>query len=778
MSDLSDIQAAGSIKIIGSDSSGLETNPVNADSSGNLQVIDASDGSVVPGTVASKSSLAGGQYNSTPPTLTNGQQSAIQLDSSGRLIAAPSTDITDTGSINALNGTVVINTADGHSAVIASISGTWLAALVVEGDVGDGIWYGLVSLNEQLISQKDITQNSTINISCSGYKQLRIRANKYTSGTVNISWRVSDAVPATVSTSVKTEQMSSFVPDPCSVIDGSGTLSVDSSGNLIARATCLTDEGSFRDDFTGSSLTSTLIGTAQFVNGSTLVAGIGTLFSSECLLRSYIKLTTDSETFYSRIINIDSDSKLYLESPYLGSTGSGTVTLSKWITNQGAGTSIVVGSSNLTLNSGTNTTSRVSVERSGDYLPCIYQSNCSISQRIANQSIQIGLANDIDNPVFKASFVFEGTASNTVRTVTWSSATATDKTETTINFPTGANSSQNNRYEIDCNVDRVDFLINGKIVASHRDHIPGPYDVLNYGVSILNSGAVTTTAIVTNFISFNNQDRVQTANSFTGDPAPSLLYGTSTTGLPIPLNLDSSGNLIVTQISGFGADFSFGDITTSALTRILVRRTAYTEQSTNAQRQILSSSAADTAAGTGARTVKITYLDQTGAGPFTETLTLNGTTAVNTVNTNICYIEQMEILTAGSGGVNAGTITLRTLAAATIGTIAVGDNQTFWCHHYVPVAKTCNITGISSGHNGTTVGSGALFTLNAKYFTLVNSVETQISDFVRLYGQTSTFARTYSSPIKVVGPARIQMYVTPETSSSTIYRSAFDFFEQ
>lgn len=247
-----------------------------------------------------------------------------------------------------------------------------------------------------------------------------------------------------------------------------------------------------------------------------------------------------------------------------------------------------------------------------------------------------------------------------------------------------------------------------------------------------------------------------------------------------PINIDVDGNFIITALSGFGADFTFGDITTAALTQVVVRRTAYTEQSANAQRSIASASANDTAAGTGARTVRIKYYDVTGIGPLWETVTLNGTTYVNTVATNICYIEQMEVLTVGSGLVNAGILTLKAATAgggATIGTINAGDNQTFWAHHYVALGKTCNITGISCGHNGTTVGSGALFVMRARNLNLATAAENQVSDFVRLYGQSSTFSRVYQSPIKVVGPARLLMYCTPETASSTIYRSSIDFFE-
>ena len=282
-----------------------------------------------------------------------------------------------------------------------------------------------------------------------------------------------------------------------------------------------------------------------------------------------------------------------------------------------------------------------------------------------------------------------------------------------------------------------------------------------------------------------NNLKVTTPNIGTNDgtstTSSSLVAGRYPAGnLMIPVQVDDQGRLVTSAITGFGADFTFGDINTSALTRVLVRRTAYTEQTTNAQRSIASANANDTAAGTGARTVQITYLTATGTGPFTETVTLNGTSYVNTVATNICYIEEMRVLTAGSSGSNTGILTLKAATAgggATIGTINATNNQTFWCHHYVPIGKICNITGISCGHNGTTVGSGALFTINAKYFTVTNGVETQVSDFVRLYGQTSTFSRSYASPIKVAGPARLQTYVTPESASSIIYRAAFDFFE-
>jgi hypothetical protein len=90
MADLSELDRSGSTKIAGSDSTGLEDNFANVDSNGNLFVLPTSNGPVTPGTVATKSDLIAGQFNTVLPTLTNTQQAAIQVDSSGRLLIAPS----------------------------------------------------------------------------------------------------------------------------------------------------------------------------------------------------------------------------------------------------------------------------------------------------------------------------------------------------------------------------------------------------------------------------------------------------------------------------------------------------------------------------------------------------------------------------------------------------------------------------------------------------------------------------------------------------------------
>jgi len=247
------------------------------------------------------------------------------------------------------------------------------------------------------------------------------------------------------------------------------------------------------------------------------------------------------------------------------------------------------------------------------------------------------------------------------------------------------------------------------------------------------------------------------------------------------LKVDTSGALVISAVASPNTFFSFGDIAVAVIAEFAVRRTTYTEPAANAQRSMSSSSALDTAAGTGARTVRITYFDTTGAGPFTETITLNGTTFVNTVATDIRFIEKMEVITVGSTRSNAGIITLFGAVSAgggTVGTIAATNKQTFWCHHYIATGKKMNVTGISVSHNGTTVGSGGVFHIRSIPIGVTNVPEIQISDFVRLYGQSSTFARNYDSPIRVIGPARVIMYLTPESSTSVTFRASLDYFEE
>jgi hypothetical protein len=108
--------------------------------------------------------------------------------------------------------------------------------------------------------------------------------------------------------------------------------------------------------------------------------------------------------------------------------------------------------------------------------------------------------------------------------------------------------------------------------------------------------------------------------------------------------------------------------------------------------KVSSSSASDTADGTGARTVYIAGVD----GDFDEVgefVTLNGQTAVNTLNSYL-YVNQLYVASLGSGTANAGDINVGTgdvtagVPAVLYDMIATGFNQRTTAHYCVPAGYT------------------------------------------------------------------------------------------
>lgn len=112
--------------------------------------------------------------------------------------------------------------------------------------------------------------------------------------------------------------------------------------------------------------------------------------------------------------------------------------------------------------------------------------------------------------------------------------------------------------------------------------------------------------------------------------------------------------------------------------------------------KISSSSADDTAAGTGARTVAIFGVDAD-YNEVSESVLLDGQNSVNTGNSYL-YINGFYVTTAGSGGVNAGNINAGTgvvtagVPAVLYDIIATGYNNRTTAHYCVPTGYTGYLT--------------------------------------------------------------------------------------
>ena len=148
------------------------------------------------------------------------------------------------------------------------------------------------------------------------------------------------------------------------------------------------------------------------------------------------------------------------------------------------------------------------------------------------------------------------------------------------------------------------------------------------------------------------------------------------------------------QITGHSVIHVFGHNPDVDQTEVTVWPAAgiLTHPASPIQMKISSTSANDTGAGTGARTVYILGINGTG-GYVSETVELTGRTAVTTEH-SYDAIEQMTVMSVGSGGVNAGTIyagtgTVTAGVPATIySAMGPGDNLSLVGHWTCPTGYT------------------------------------------------------------------------------------------
>jgi hypothetical protein len=152
------------------------------------------EGPVTPGTVATKSALMGGQYNSSPLALTNGQQSALQLDSTGRLRATTTDDsFSASGTIAALNASVNLANGQNYHMYTLTVTGTWVGVLITQISV-DGVNWKTINSFDPFAGYTYASILSNMTVQCpGGTDYFRVTAAGWTSGTASIAIEASNA---------------------------------------------------------------------------------------------------------------------------------------------------------------------------------------------------------------------------------------------------------------------------------------------------------------------------------------------------------------------------------------------------------------------------------------------------------------------------------------------------------------------------------------------------------------------------------------------------------
>jgi hypothetical protein len=184
---------------------------------------------------------------------------------------------------------------------------------------------------------------------------------------------------------------------------------------------------------------------------------------------------------------------------------------------------------------------------------------------------------------------------------------------------------------------------------------------------------------------------------------------------------------------------------------------------------IVSSSSADNASGTGARTIQVYGLD----GDFVEqneTVTLHasdGTIAVSTSNSYI-RLNRMIVRTAGTGGSNAGTITADTTTTGDVlATIATGYNQTMIAAYTIPAGKTGYLLSWFASQANKVSAYNNVRMLHRPQ----NQVFQVKEEFALNTNGSSYVQRVYQSPNGPIS-AKTDMYIAADTSANDVAVSA------
>jgi hypothetical protein len=185
------------------------------------------------------------------------------------------------------------------------------------------------------------------------------------------------------------------------------------------------------------------------------------------------------------------------------------------------------------------------------------------------------------------------------------------------------------------------------------------------------------------------------------------------------------------------------------------------------QMEVVSANANDTVAGSGVQKVRVSYLDNTYASQ-TETISLNGTTPVATVATNILRVNALRATQVGANKVAAGLITCRMIGGAVTvyRAISAGLTRGRGAIYTVPLGKTLYLTSIAISSGFTTSGKLVRWTGRATFDDLTGGVLNFFQPFFEHQTQDSGFYRPFEMPVKIPATADLKISALSDNAGS------------
>lgn len=196
---------------------------------------------------------------------------------------------------------------------------------------------------------------------------------------------------------------------------------------------------------------------------------------------------------------------------------------------------------------------------------------------------------------------------------------------------------------------------------------------------------------------------------------------------------DDSGFLDMARgasgIYTLGDSFGFNADIDSTTETVWAQSAVYTVPTAAQTLNIVSTSTADTSAGTGARTVQVTGLDGN-YNEQVETVTMNGTTNVLTTKSYIA-VNRLVVLTAGSGFSNAGIIrATQSTSALVVRSIPALGGVSQAAIYTVPNGKAVMIKNLVLGASKTSGGTAPVVTFNVWAKVALTGVHYKVKDYI------------------------------------------------
>lgn len=191
----------------------------------------------------------------------------------------------------------------------------------------------------------------------------------------------------------------------------------------------------------------------------------------------------------------------------------------------------------------------------------------------------------------------------------------------------------------------------------------------------------------------------------------------------------------------------------------------YPFQATATKLELLSASANDTAAGTGARSWTLSGLDSN-FNAISEVVVTSGVTPVQTVNSYL-RVNTLQIASAGSGGVNAGDTTLRVTGAGATQAIArAGYGYAKQAIFTVPLGFTLVVTDLLLQVGGTGTTTNCTFS-----FTRISSSGLIVTTNEYVAGPLLALQRQVLMGVVVPQTTTLTTRITAVTGATSAYSS-------